>query len=75
MACRTFAVAAEVLPEAGRPGTDYVLIARAATLRRAYRELVDDLRVSLERVAQRKPPQGAGTAKLRGAPRSGRGQP
>ena len=52
---RLRSAATAVLPEAGRPGTDYVLIARAGTVRRPYRELVRDLRVALERVATAKP--------------------
>jgi ribonuclease P protein component len=49
---RLRAVAAEVLPEFGRPGCDYVLIGRAGTLDRPYAELVQDLRTALERVEE-----------------------
>ncbi len=52
---RLRAAAAEVLPELGRPGTDYVLIGRARTLDRPYAELVEDLRSALERIG---PSQG-----------------
>jgi len=40
-----------VLPEAGRPGWDYVLIARAdATVARPFENLLDDLRMAVSRV-------------------------
>ena len=48
---RLRAVARDVLPTAGRPGYDYVLIARAATLRRPYMELTKDLKTALAHVA------------------------
>ncbi len=48
---RLRALAAEVLPKAGRPGTDYVLIARGGTLSRPYIELTKDLRTALARVS------------------------
>lgn len=47
---RLRAAAAEVLTRAGRPGTDYVLIARAATGERPYAELVGDLEAALHQV-------------------------
>ncbi len=47
---RLRAVAREILPTAGRPGYDYVLIARAATLRRPYMELAEDLKAALAHV-------------------------
>ena len=53
---RLRAAAVEVLPDAGRPGTDYVLIARVGTVRRPYRDLLRDLQVALERVAGKTPP-------------------
>ncbi len=40
---RLRAAAAEVIPNLGRPGYDYVLIARKATLDRPYTDLVADL--------------------------------
>ena len=58
---RLRAVAAEVLPDRGRPGHDYVLIARAATLSRAYIDLVGDLTSALARIgakAARSRPSG-----------------
>ena len=47
---RLRAAAAEVLARAGRPGTDYVLIARSETGRRSYAELVGDLEAALRQV-------------------------
>lgn len=43
--------ARQVMPEAGRPGWDYVLIARVETLRRPFVQLLDDLRQAVARVA------------------------
>ena len=47
---RLRAAAASVLPYQGRPGTDYVLIARASTADRPYLALVADLEVALRRL-------------------------
>lgn len=48
---RLRAVAREVLPEAGQPGWDYVLIGRAGqTTARAYAALRDDLASALTRL-------------------------
>ena len=47
---RLRAAAAEVLRRAGRPGTDYVLIARGGTGERRYAELVGDLEAALRQV-------------------------
>jgi ribonuclease P protein component len=47
---RLRAAAAALLPRAGRPGTDYVLIARAATVERPYAALLGDLAAALGRV-------------------------
>jgi len=47
---RLRAAAAEVLERSGRPGTDYVLIARDATAERPYAELVGDLIGALRQV-------------------------
>ncbi|MEM6680248.1 MAG: ribonuclease P protein component [Pseudomonadota bacterium] len=49
--------AARVLPRAGRPGWDYVLVARAGgTVERRFEALVDDIAEALERIhAPRKP--------------------
>jgi ribonuclease P protein component len=35
-----------VMPEAGRPGWDYVLVARADTLTRPFVQLTEDLRAA-----------------------------
>jgi ribonuclease P protein component len=50
--------AARVLPIHGRPGTDYVLIARASTADRPFAELLADLEAALRRI-------GRGTARRR----------
>ena len=47
---RLRAVASTVLPSKGRPGTDYVLIARSGTAGRAYAALLADLEAALRRV-------------------------
>jgi ribonuclease P protein component len=47
---RLRAVAAEVLAQHGRPGNDYVLIARSTTSGRGYPELVADLETALHQV-------------------------
>jgi ribonuclease P protein component len=47
---RLRAAAAQILPVQGSPGTDYVLIARAATAERPYAALVADLAAALHRV-------------------------
>lgn len=44
---RLRAAAAEVLPALGEAGTDYVLVARRATLERRYEDLVRDLHDAL----------------------------
>lgn len=41
-------VIAAVLPEYGRPGCQYVVIGRKATLRRPYQLLTEDLKTALE---------------------------
>ncbi len=50
---RLRAAAVEILPESGRPGYDYVLIARVGTVKRPYRELLQDLRTAVGRVETR----------------------
>jgi len=57
---RLRAAAASVLPLHGRPGTDYVLIARAGTGERVYAELLADLEGALRQLARphRKPARG-----------------
>jgi ribonuclease P protein component len=47
---RLRAAAGEILLREGRPGTDYVLVASAATAERPYRALVEDLQTALRRV-------------------------
>jgi ribonuclease P protein component len=42
--------AAQILPRAGRPGNDYVLIARAGTTERPFAALLADLEAALRRV-------------------------
>jgi ribonuclease P protein component len=49
-----------VLPLHGKPGTDYVLIARAETGGRVYAELLADLEGALRQVARS---NAAGTAR------------
>ena len=58
---RLRAAAAEVLAGEGRPGTDYVLIARAATGERDYAELVGDLRAALRQVDRQGRRRGEGS--------------
>lgn len=50
---RLRAAAAEVLPVCGRPGTDYVLIARAETAVRPFDALLADLRSALKQAEHR----------------------
>lgn len=59
---RLRAVAREVLPEAGRPSHDYVLIGRAGTLTRSYAELCADLRTAVERLHRRPRPKAKSRA-------------
>ena len=49
---RLRAAAALVLGRDGRPGTDYVLVARATTAARPYAELVGDLESALRQVGR-----------------------
>jgi ribonuclease P protein component len=60
---RLRAAAAEILPEHGRAGCDYVLIGRAGTLDRRYADLLADLRTALARI---------GTKGSKGRPRGTR---
>lgn len=66
---RLRAVAGEVLPERGRPGYDYVLIGRGATVERPYAELVEDLKTALANVGRAGARRGRREA---GAQRGGR---
>jgi ribonuclease P protein component len=47
---RLRAAAAEIISRDGRPGTDYVLIARAGTGERRYEDLLGDLASALRQV-------------------------
>jgi ribonuclease P protein component len=47
---RLRAIAAEVLPRNGRPGTDYVIVARATSSERRYADLVADLETALRQL-------------------------
>ncbi len=57
---RLRAAAAAILPRRGAAGTDYVLIARAATGARVYAALVGDLEAALRRIGSDRPAQGSG---------------
>jgi ribonuclease P protein component len=48
---RLRAAARTVLPESGRPGYDYVVIGRKATLTRPYADLVADLRTAVRKLS------------------------
>jgi ribonuclease P protein component len=50
---RLRSAAASILLGEGKPGTDYVLIARASTVDRPYHALIADLEAALHRVDQR----------------------
>ncbi len=52
---RLRAAVAEVLPEHGLAGCDYVLIGRAGTLERGYADLLGDLRTALARIGTKDP--------------------
>ena len=47
---RLRAAVAQIMPGYAAPGHDYVLVARAATLRRPYSALVEDLKTALRRL-------------------------
>jgi len=49
---RMRAAAAQVLPKQGRPGNDYVLIARTGTAVRAFSELIAELERALRRLGR-----------------------
>ena len=55
---RLRAVAAEVLTRSGKPGTDYVIVARSTTGDRAYADLVADLETALRQVGRRRQVDG-----------------
>ena len=56
---RLKAAAEAVLPKAGQPGFDYVVVARTETLTRPFAELVADLETALARVHERRAKAGA----------------
>ena len=58
---RLRAVAAAILPRQGRRGTDYVIVARAATGERAFAALVTDLETALRQLDRQK--AGGGSSK------------
>lgn len=62
---RLRAVAAEVLGRAGRPGTDYVLVARGGTGERRYAELVGDLETALRQVSRQADRKEGGESRSR----------
>lgn len=67
---RLRAAARAILPSAGRPGWDYVLIGRAeSTAERAFEALLDDLETALKRIHGR---FEAGEAPDRPPPRRGK---
>ncbi len=47
--------ARQLLPEHGRPGHDYVFVARAATPTLAWQGLLDDVKAALIRLSRAKP--------------------
>ena len=57
---RLRAAAALVLTGNGRPGADYVLVARGGTIERPYGELVGDLEQALRQVDRPETPRRAG---------------
>jgi ribonuclease P protein component len=56
---RLRAAVAEIMPGCAAPGHDYVLVARAATLKRPYSALVEDLKTALRRLDVYREPGGA----------------
>ena len=56
---RLKAAAEAVLPKAGQPGFDYVVVARNETVTRAFADLVADLETALARVHQSRQKPGA----------------
>ena len=60
---RLRAVAQSRLPSLGRPGWDYVLIAREAAIERPFTTLQGDLESALEMLHKARQPDGAGRAR------------
>jgi ribonuclease P protein component len=56
---RLKAAVAAVLPKTGKPGFDYVLIARTETIKRPFADLVADLETALNRVHEKREKTGA----------------
>jgi len=56
---RLKAATAAVLPRDGRPGFDYVVIARTETLTRNFADLVADLETALKRMHEKREKAGA----------------
>jgi len=48
-----------VLPQNGRPGFDYVLVARSGTLTRAFSDLIGDLEAALRHIHGKSEKRGA----------------
>ena len=63
---RLRAIAAEILPQMGHPGTDYVLVARATANERPYAELLGDLEGALRQLA-RQTERGGSSERARAA--------
>jgi ribonuclease P protein component len=62
---RLRAAVAEIMPGHAAPGHDYVLVARAATLKRPYSALVEDLKTGLRRLGVfREGEPGGGAARI-----------
>lgn len=70
---RLRAAAAEVLPALGEAGTDYVLVARKATLERPYADLVKDLHEALIQLGYQGSGHGGARRGRRRGFRQGRG--
>ena len=64
---RLRAAAQSRLPMLGRPGWDYVLIAREGAVTRAFDALQSDLESALEMLHKARQPDGAGRARRAGA--------
>ena len=61
---RLRAAAAAILPRLGRPGTDYVLVARGETAHRSFAELLADLESAVRQLDRMRQPD-AGRARRR----------
>ena len=63
---RLRAIAAEILPEIGKPGTDYVFIARTETIDRPYDALLEDARKALHMVSKPRKPKNPRSDEIKG---------